>query len=149
MGQGASMLENETLIQKVSLLNYTVVNRAMSYYFRTAITNSEGSYFSPQVLVDIYRTVLSLKYDATYASYAYNNSTFKTVYSNTSELMSTGGGNETNATSFAKNDVINMSPSDIADYGYYIQGEYWYKFEYSVIFDMPLITAKGLCTKFG
>lgn len=149
MGQGTAMAENETSIQKRALLDYTVVNRAGSYSFRTKIQNDEGIFYSPQVLADIYRTILTMKYDATYASYAYNGSTTKTIYSNTPEIMATGGGVEGDATSFAKNDVINMASGDIADYGYYTLGENWYRFEYSVIFEAPLVVEKGFCTKWG
>lgn len=149
MGKGLSLPEKSSIVEKINLMNATVVDRAQSYYFRTKIVNSEGNFVSPEVLIDIYRAIETMKYDATYASYAYNGSTTKTIYYNTAEIVPTGGGVEGDATNFAKNDVVNMEPSDIADYGYYVLGEYWYKFEYSVIFDAPLVTAKGLCTKFG
>ncbi len=149
MGQGLFLPAKIAANEKIELMNSTVVDRAISYDFRTKITNTEGNYFSPAIAVDIYRAIETMKYDATYASYAYYGSTTKTIYYNTAEIIPTGGGVEGEATNFAKNDVITMEPADIADYGFYVLGEYWYRYEYSVIFDAPLVTEKGFCTKWG
>lgn len=134
---------------KVPMYGPQSVERIGTYNFRAKITNSEGTYTSNFISASIYRIMATMKYDSQYASDAYNSGSSKTIYYNTSEIQSTAGGVGEEATDFAKNDVLDLTESDIADYGYYVLGTTWYKFIYAENFEAPLVVASGPCTKYG
>ena len=84
-----------------------------------------------------------MKYNNLYASYAYNGSTTTTIYYDSRIIRGLQGGGE--ATTFAKNDVIEMTASDIADVGYYTLGDTWYEFKYYEPENVYVVTRLGLC----
>jgi hypothetical protein len=135
-------------IGKNDLVN-NVIDRAGIYDFRAVLRNAEGDFVSDVIQAQIFRAKATLKYNSVYASSAFNGITTRLVYYDTIPIQSTQGGTGSEATSFAKNDVVDMQPSDYADYGYYIQNDKWYKFEFFEPENKPLVTAEGFATTWG
>lgn len=128
---------------KTAVIQDNLLETIGTKYFRAIITNSEGSTTSEEFQAAIKRAMATMKYNSLYASYAYNGSTTTTIYYDSRIIRSLQGGGE--ATTFAKNDVIEMTASDIADVGYYTLGDTWYEFKYYEPEDVYVVTRLGLC----
>ena len=127
------------------LWDNTIIERAGEYIFRSTIENTEGTFVSGSIIASILRAFATMKYNNIYASYAYTGSTTRGIYYDTKTIVSTQGGVEGEATSFAKNDVIEMGAGDIADYGFYTLGDVWYEFGLYVPENKPLVLRTGIC----
>ena len=139
---------SSTLSQNGQISNKIAVNitgRAGIHRFKIGNINDEGTYYSTPIEVIIKRAYAVMKYDSTYASYAYNGSTTRGIYYDTNPIVSAQGGVGAEATTFSKNDVAIMSPSDRADFGFYTLNNKWYEYKYYEPEDVYVVTRMGNC----
>ena len=109
--------------------------------FRAKLTNSEGTWISGLISIDIKMAIFYLKYDASYASGS-KTGIDVTRYANTRYLLNAED-NGTDATQLFKDETA--SPEHTA-YGFYYSNveDKWYKYGYDTLTDRVCILAKGV-----
>lgn len=140
---------NTSIINKTNIISDSLIGRAGIKSFRAVISNNEGIYYSPIIDAEIKRAYANMKYDPTYASYAFNGSTTKNIYYDTAIITSIQGGAGIDATTFSKNDVAIITPTDRADFGFYILNNKWYEYKYYEPEDIYAVVRMGDCTSWG
>lgn len=114
------------------------INKVGTHYFRTSITNAEGTWLSDWVGVDIKNAIFTFRYNSNYASLA-SIGTQLTRYSNTRELLDA----QNNGSEATQLFIDEVEPFTHTANGYYFLNSYWYQYGYDTLTQRFCILAKG------
>lgn len=114
------------------------ITKAGTYYFRTTVTNAEGTWTSDWVGFQIQNAIFNFRYNSSQASLA-SIGTQVTRYSTTRELLDAQD-NGSNATQLFIDE--GASPTHTAN-GYYFLSPNWYQYGYDTLTNRYCILAKG------
>ena len=138
-----------TLSKKLSLIDKTdiipYINKSGNHYFKTSITNEEGTLVSDIIAVFIKMSYATFKYSSTSASEAKESGSNVSRYYNTRELLDAEN-NGSNATQMFKDETSNPEHTEN---GFYVLNSYWYKYGYDTLTDRYSILQKGLAEAGG
>lgn len=130
---------------KSSVISENYLTKSGNHKFRVKLTNSEGTFTTSSLKVDIKMAIFSFNYDDSFASDAASGSSV-TRYSNTRTLLDAKN-NGDQATQLFTDETSN--PLVHTANGYYSLDGWWYQYGYDTLSDRYAILAKGQETAGG